>query len=178
MVAGFFQFCGEEFFVGEEHLVFAGEDFAAEVFEGVSGDGFVFFGAEDETDGRVFTFVGPVFAGVVEVEVHLSGIGVGKLAEFQVDDDEAAQAPVEEEQVYPIPFAADAQAALATDEGEIAAEFHEEGFEMADEGVFEVCFRVFVPEVEELEDEGVADFRVGDSEIRNGVAEISGRGKR
>jgi hypothetical protein len=37
LVTGFFQFCGEEFFVGEEHLVFAGEDFAAEVVEGVSG---------------------------------------------------------------------------------------------------------------------------------------------
>ena len=40
---GFFQFCGEEFFVGEEHLV---------------------------------------FSGAAEAEVHLSGIGVGELAEW------------------------------------------------------------------------------------------------
>jgi hypothetical protein len=39
---GFFHFCGEEFFVGEEHLV---------------------------------------FAGAVEAEVDLAGIGVGELAE-------------------------------------------------------------------------------------------------
>ena len=53
--------------------------------------------------------VGPVFAGVVEVEVHLAGVGVGELAELQVDDDQAAELAVEEEEVDAIPFVADAK---------------------------------------------------------------------
>ena len=100
--------------------------------------------------------VRPVFAGVVEVEVHLAGVGVGEGAELEVEDDEAAQAAVEEDEVHAIPHAADAQAALASDEGEVAAEFEQEGFEMAHEGVFEIGLGVFVLEVEEFEHERVA----------------------
>ena len=101
--------------------------------------------------------VRPVFAGVVEVEVHLAGVGVGEGAELEVEDDEAAQAAVEKDEVHAIPHAADAQAALASDEGEVAAEFEQEGFEVAHEGVFEVGLGVFVLEVEEFEHERVAD---------------------
>ena len=72
--------------------------------------------------------------------MHLPGIGVGELAKLQVDDDEAAQTPVEEQQIDPIPLAADAQAALASDKGKIAAEFHEESLQMTDEGVLEIGF--------------------------------------
>ena len=105
----------------------------------------------DDADGRGFAIVGPVLAGVAEVEVHLADVSVGVGAEFQIDDDEAAQAAVEEDEVHAIPCAADAQAALASDEGEIAAKFEQEGFEVAHEGVFEVGLGVFVVEVEEFD---------------------------
>ena len=72
----------------------------------------------------------PVLAGVVEVEVHLAGVGVRELAELEVDDDQAAQAPVEEEQVDPVPLVADAQAPLPADEGEVAAELEQERLEL------------------------------------------------
>jgi hypothetical protein len=91
----------------------------------------------------------------------LTGVGVVEGAELEVYDDEAAQAAVEEDEVHAIPRAADAEAALASDEGEVAAEFEQEGFEVADEGVFEVGFGVFVAEVEEFEHERVAQGFIG-----------------
>ncbi len=78
-------------------LVFAGHDFVRQRVEGVVGEGGVGGGAEDDADGRVFAFVGPVLSGVVAVEQHLAGIGVGVGSELEIDDHEAAQSPVEEE---------------------------------------------------------------------------------
>jgi hypothetical protein len=69
---------------------------------------------------------------------------MGEAAQLQVDDDQAAQATVEEEQIYAIPFVVDSQAALAADEGEIIAQFEKKGFQVADESVFEVGLGVFV----------------------------------
>jgi len=137
-------------------LVFPCHDFVRECVEGVAGEGGVGGGAEDDADGRIFAFLRPVLAGVAEVEVHLAGIGVVEGAEIEVNDDEAAQVAVEEDEVHAIPLAAHTEAALASDEGEVAAEFEQEGFEVADEGVFEVGLGVFVAEVEELEHERVA----------------------
>jgi hypothetical protein len=57
--------------------------------------------------------------------MHLPGIGVGEPAELQIKDDEAAQA------------------ALTADEGEVVAEFEQEGFEAG--------FGVFVAQAKEFE---------------------------
>ena len=64
----------------------------------------------------------PVFPRIVEIEVHLSGVGVGEFADLQVDDHQTSQATMEKEQVHPIPFVADAQTLLPADEAEIAAQ--------------------------------------------------------
>ena len=55
---------------------------------------------------------------------------------------------------------ADAQSTLTTDEREIAAELHEEGLEMIDEGLLEIGLRVLIVEAEKLEDQGVFHFLV------------------
>ena len=68
---------------------------------------------------------------------------------------EATQAAVEEEEVDAVPGVADAQAALAGDEGEADAEFEEEGFEVADQCGFQIVLGEIVAEVEKFEDEGV-----------------------
>src|SRR5437899_778669 len=124
---------GEALLVGKSEAVLAGEDLARQAFEGVAGDGLVLLRAEDQADGRVLARLHPVIAGIVEVEVHLAGIGVGELADLEVDDDQAPEPAVEEEEVDPVPLVTDAQAALAADEGELAAEFQQEGLEMVDE---------------------------------------------
>lgn len=111
---------------------------------------------EDDADGRVFAFVGPVFAGVAEVEVHLPGVRVIQRAELEVDDDETAQAAMEEDEIHAIPSATHTQAALASDKGEVAAEFEQEGFKMSNEGVFEIALRVFVFQIQKLEHQRIA----------------------
>lgn len=85
---------------------------------------------------------------------------MGEAAEFQIEDDEAAQAAVKEQQVYPIPFVVDSQPALASNKREVVTEFEEKGFEMTDERIFEFALRILVAEAEEFEDERVSDFLI------------------
>ena len=79
-------------------------------------------------------------ARVVQIQVHLAGIGVRELAEFQVHDDEASKPAVEENQIDPIPFGSYAQSLLSSHEGEIAAQLQQELLEALDECVFEFRF--------------------------------------
>jgi len=65
--------------------------------------------------------VDPAFPCIVQVEVHLSGVGMGELADLQVDDHQTSQATMEKDEVHPIPFVADAQTLLPADEAEIPA---------------------------------------------------------
>jgi hypothetical protein len=49
-----------------------------------------------------------VLAGIVEVKMHLTGIGVREFSKFQVDHHQAAQLAMEEEQIDAIPLVANA----------------------------------------------------------------------
>lgn len=69
--------------------------------------------------------------------------GIRQTAEFEVIYDEAAETTVAKEQVHPLPLVIDAAAALAADKVKGVNEFDEKGFEVADEGVFEVGLGVF-----------------------------------
>jgi cation transporter-like permease len=103
--------------------VLRGHDLVGEILERVVGHGRILFRTQDESDRWVFAGHGPVLARVVQVQVHLSRVGVRELAELEIDDDQAAQAPVIEEQIHPIPGVADAKPALTPDEREVPAEF-------------------------------------------------------
>jgi hypothetical protein len=80
----------ENLLIWQGKLVFPRQDFVREPFEHVSRDGIILLRAQDKTDWRVFFRMRPMLARVVEVKVHLPGIGVGKLADLQVDNYEAA----------------------------------------------------------------------------------------
>src|SRR5271157_2465464 len=95
----------------------------------------------------------------------LRRVGMRELADLQVDDDKAAQAAVEEQQVNTIPLVADPQSLLTPHEGEVAAQFQQEVFELVDQGVFQVVLGVLVFEVEELQHERVFDLFLGREEI-------------
>ncbi len=43
------------------------------------------FGAKDEAHRRIFAWMGPMFLGIIEIEVHLSGVCVGELVQFKID---------------------------------------------------------------------------------------------
>jgi len=53
--------------------------------------------------------------------VHLPGVGRGEGPDLEVDDHQAAQPPVEEDQVHAIPGIAHPQALLPADEAEVTA---------------------------------------------------------
>lgn len=67
---GLFKFGRQGFFRRQCQPVFGGEDFVVEPGQRIAGDGVVFLGAEDQADGRVFAGARPVFAGVVQIQVH------------------------------------------------------------------------------------------------------------
>jgi hypothetical protein len=108
-------------FVGKRKLVFSRQHGIPKAPKGIAGDRAVLFGTENEADRRILIRQGPMFASIVQVEIHLSGIGVRELADLQIDNNETAQTPIEEQQVDAVPFRAYAEPPLARNECEIVA---------------------------------------------------------
>ena len=76
---------------------------------------------------------------------------------------------MEEHQVHPKPFVPDPQPLLSPDKRKLVAEFEQESFEMPDERVFQIAFRVFILQVEKFQQQRIANFLVsGDSIFRFG----------
>ena len=158
MLPRFLDLFGDELFIGQNGSVFGGEYFVRQSIQRVTRDRFIFLAAKNETDRRIFVAACPMFARVVEIHVHLAGVGVGEPATLEIDDDEASELAMKEQQIDAIPFVADAEAALPADESEIAAELHEKPFDMPDERFFDVGLGVFVLEAEKFEDVWIFDF--------------------
>ncbi|GGY24463.1 hypothetical protein GCM10007387_02510 [Pseudoduganella albidiflava] len=61
-----------------------------------------FAGTQDQAYRWVLTRFHPVLAGIVQVHVHLAGIGMAELAELadlEIDDQQALEAAMKEQQV-------------------------------------------------------------------------------
>ncbi|HJW37342.1 MAG TPA: hypothetical protein VJ420_01820 [Candidatus Udaeobacter sp.] len=84
-----------------------------------------------------------------------------ELANLQINDHKASPFAVKEKEIDAIPFAADSQPALATDEGKVAAELEQEVLKVSQERLFKVGPRVFVFQSEKFENERVAHFFIG-----------------
>jgi len=67
---------------------------------------------------------------------------------------------MEEEQINSVPFRPDPQSLLSSHKREIAAQLEQELLQAFTQSVFEFGLRVLVFEVEELEDERVADLGI------------------
>src|SRR5271157_4517899 len=113
-------------------------------------DRFIPFGAEDKPHGRVLTGMGPMLLGKVQIEIHLASVGVGEFPGFEIDENEAFQAAVKKHQVDAVPFIPDAQALLASDEGEVVAEFEQEVLKMKSESLFQCGFRILILQTQKL----------------------------
>ena len=99
-----------------------------------------------------------MLACVVEIQVHLARIGVGELPDFQVDDDQAPQTPMEEKEINSIPGITYAEPALAPDEGEIATELKEKGLQFGDQRRLELSLsRILILQAQELQNERILD---------------------
>jgi len=78
-----------------------------------------------------------MFAGIIQIQVHLPGIRMGKLPELQVHDDEALKPAMKEDQINPIPLRPHAQPLLSSDEREIVAQLQQELLDAPDQCIFE-----------------------------------------
>lgn len=150
---GAFQFLGKEFFVGQDSLVFGGENLVGQVVQSVVSLCRALFRAENEADRRVFAGLGPIVAGVIQVEVHLAGVGVAEFSDLQVGQKQAAQTAVEENKIDAKPVVVEAEPPLTADESEIVAQLQQEVGEMPDECLFQIRFRILVLKVQKFEDE-------------------------
>ena len=63
-----------------------------------------------------------MLAGVVQVKIHLSCIGVSEFTKFQLDDDQASKPSMEEEQIDSIPLCAHSQSLLTSNESKIVSQ--------------------------------------------------------
>ena len=163
--AGAIQFREEGLLIRQRGAVFGGEHLVGQRVEGVMDDGLILLGAEDDADGRVLVGVRPVLLGIGEIEMHLARVGVGELAEFPVNDDQASEPSVVEQQVDPIPLVADAEPALAADEREVAAELQQEGLQVLDQGFLQLALGVLVLQSQEFEDQRILDLLLGREDV-------------
>ena len=125
-------------------MIFRSEHFVGEVVECIAGFGCSLARTKNQTDRRIFAFLHPVLAGVIEIEVHLSGIRISEAIRLEVDDDQTAQTPVEEKKIDPKPSIVEAKSLLASEKSEVVTQLQQEVREMADERLFEITFRVLV----------------------------------
>ena len=89
-------------------------------------------------------WMGPVLAGVVQIQVHLARVRVCEFTEFQIHNNESPKPAVEENQINTIPFGSDAQPILSSDEREIIAQFQKKLLDALYERLFEFHLRIFV----------------------------------
>jgi hypothetical protein len=99
---------GEFLLAGQSELGLAGQYLVMQISERVVSDGFVLLRAKDQSQGWVLIGQRPVLAGVVQIEIHPSGIGMREFSDLQIDNDQTAQASMKEQQVDAIPLVADA----------------------------------------------------------------------
>ncbi len=113
--------------------------------------------AEDQANGSIVGFMPQLVVHDVQVEVHLPRIAWLEGPGFQVDDDEAAELQMVEEQVDVEVFITDFDPELPADEGEAFAEFEKELFQVVQELSFEFPLVKGFLQGEEVEDVGVLE---------------------
>ena len=83
------QFLGQQLLIGQHGPIFGGQNLVWEPLKCVVRLGNALCCADNEANRRVLFGLRPVLTGIVEVQVHLAGVGVAELAGFQVDDQQA-----------------------------------------------------------------------------------------
>ena len=95
--------------------------------------------------------------GIVQVEVYLPSIRMSKRPRRQLDDDQAPQTAMVQQQIDPIPDVADPNPLLPGDKCEPGTQLQQEPFEMPDQGLFQFALAVFILEVEKLKEVRIAE---------------------
>ena len=93
-------------------------------------DGIILDAAQDQSDRFAFAGLHHVFSRIVQVEVHLTGVGMGEFSDLEVNDDKTFEPAVEEQQVDAVPLITDANPFLSGNEGESRSELQEKPLEL------------------------------------------------
>ena len=93
--------------------------------------------------------------------MHLTSIGIAELANLEVDDKQAFQTAVEEEQIYAKPAVVNTQPPLPSHKSKVVTEFKKKIGQVLDQPFLQVGFRVFVFQVEKFEHKGIFNGLLG-----------------
>jgi hypothetical protein len=130
--------------------------------------------AEHDSDGGILAVRLHKAVEIVHVHLHLPEILMGDFADFQIDQDVAAQQAIVEDKIDEEVLFVEGEALLARFEEEAFAEFEEEMFDPVDDCGFQVGFGVAsaLVEAEEFEDQWLLEQvdRPGDGLSFLGVA--------
>jgi hypothetical protein len=109
-------------FIRQYCLILGSEYFVGEIIECVLSLCGSLFGTQDEAHRRVLVRFRPMLAGVVQVEVHLPRVSEAEFGRLEVNDDQATQPAMKEDEIDAKPVVIDAQTTLATKEGKVIAQ--------------------------------------------------------
>jgi hypothetical protein len=85
-------------------------------------------------DGQAhLTRHGEMFSDVVQIKIHLAGIGMREVAVFQIDHDQTTQTAVVKQEIDAVPDVPDADALLPGHKRKAGAQLEQERFEMPDQ---------------------------------------------
>lgn len=120
---GCLQLAAQFLAVGEVELVFLDEELAVHLVGGVFDEQFVLVPGEDDAYGRVVAFA--IFLGgkVAKIHIHLADVVVLDFVHFEIDEDEATEVTVVEDEIDVIMGVVQRDAVLPPDESEAFAQF-------------------------------------------------------
>jgi hypothetical protein len=113
--------------------------------------------AEHDADGGILLAGFYEAVEVVHIHLHLPEVLMGDLANFQIDQDIAAQQAVVENQIHEKVFFVECESLLARLEEKAFAHFQQETLDLADDGGFQIGPRIAAALVqpEELQNQGL-----------------------
>ena len=133
------QFVAQLLLTGEDEAIFGGEDLLAFLKHGVADEGVVFIGAENDAERRVVALAAFQVVEKADIHVHLSDVGMAKLFRFEIEQDEALEQVVVEDEVHIEVAGLRADTELPPDEGKAFPHLHEEIPQTVGESGFEIA---------------------------------------
>lgn len=97
-----------------------------------------------------------------EIVVHFPGILGRELSHLQVNDNEASELQMIEQQIEVIVFVSDGQRHLSSDKGEPGSEFQQELLDVIDQSAFQLPFDRILLQGEEVEQVGIFQRLLGE----------------
>jgi hypothetical protein len=76
--------------------------------------------------------------GIVEVEIHLTGVGMRKFTSFEVNQNQAFKDTVIKQKIDAIPFGSDTKTFLASNKSETVPQLEQKPFKMTNQRILKL----------------------------------------